>query len=1070
MRDWIWIGSQYRIHGGTPRLRSIAGCGIFYLCRHVDEHWQADDRIVCDLRWVTHQTKSSLADELGDEALRRFLTSAEQKAVDDVWLSLYEEDAHLDASLAEQLSPYASRFRDLSSDCYLPFLSEKLDELVQAAGREDEAETRSWAVSALKYLVLKSDVVPDELGYLGLVDDLHVLEQAHQIVQGRSSWIALLQEFLDRWPFLEQLVFTDGGRETSLSPFLQVVIGNIQDALARSLPTTITLPECGPSALLAAFVATLTSVKDQAKGMRKALDRISRGAPVELRGSRRIVRAVYDGVDDSSGRRLHWVRLQDGARQGLREELAGLLHPCEPHEELSTTGDFRVWKRHYHPSPLRELLGRDVDLDMIKPTVLLVTPRKSLDSFSQVLVPLGAKISKLVGIRYITRNGRRQDLPGSDCRVPLLWCCNDHEIAGRLAGGGEPDFQPKCVVVDGASLASGEVCSTRTRTSGCTQLIVAGLHEWEECRHLERLGFESRLLRQEDVDPRGWSADRATQAARRPLTDFMHRQSYRTTVDRINHLVHDERIEGLHALLKTIRRSIDDNEDPRLQTVAFVGTTLLRRLLELVIGPEDSARAMILAYAGKTMTACAPFVHYDQSVRELRRLVQSLRDDPPTSPRDEIVRDLIVDASGAIAVLCATRRVASACKELAASHPRLAEAHWIPVGSLNELPPVDTIVIPGFVDRQTMRILHHSPRASWHHHVVLPFEHIWLTGLRRRSRDWEQHLCKRMEHHWSKMAQHYGQVGPSPTKPVADPEPVTPREDAPEAIQAQEDATPSEWLEARVVGEIRRHATGGLGTSAEAVKARLVVFEEPGWYVMLPPGASVICLSEVIESGQTKELSERQVAKGAAEKIVSRPLKEIRPGHLLAFPLDRSGDLLDAIADRLVKDAPKVREEALSWKRALAKFCYEEGLSPKQLAERLAAAGLRRQAATVSGWLHSTSTIAPQNWRSDLAVIAEVTGCEHLRTSLSEVLSSIDLLYRARRRAAGHLIEQIGHGAVDLEKGIVSVTVEGEEVQYRLLHVRCVDDPCMIPPSRLARLSQLTEEQLFAHLDTEGLQ
>ena len=65
------------------------------------------------------------------------------------------------------------KFENISSEIYLPGISPMIQVLLKEAqeGNENTVSARA----ALQYLVEEHDVIPDSLGYVGLVDDIFVI-------------------------------------------------------------------------------------------------------------------------------------------------------------------------------------------------------------------------------------------------------------------------------------------------------------------------------------------------------------------------------------------------------------------------------------------------------------------------------------------------------------------------------------------------------------------------------------------------------------------------------------------------------------------------------------------------------------------------------------------------------------------------------------------------------------------------------------------------------------------------------------------------------------------------------
>ena len=143
---------------------------------------------------------------------------------------------------------------------------------------------------SLRYLITQSDVVPDELGYLGLVDDIYVIEQAYEMVGQRSSWGALIDRFVRKWPILEQVVFDENTGPVRLSVYLQVVSGLIFHNLSSDRKRiNIIVKEVGIIPLLVSFLWVVNRMRENNEDRENNEEKLEDGSYVTLIGDRKSV-------------------------------------------------------------------------------------------------------------------------------------------------------------------------------------------------------------------------------------------------------------------------------------------------------------------------------------------------------------------------------------------------------------------------------------------------------------------------------------------------------------------------------------------------------------------------------------------------------------------------------------------------------------------------------------------------------------------------------------------------------------------------------------------------------------
>jgi hypothetical protein len=72
------------------------------------------------------------------------------------------------------------------------------------------------------------------------------------------------------------------------------------------------------------------------------------------------------------------------------------------------------------------------------------------------------------------------------------------------------------------------------------------------------------------------------------------------------------------------------------------------------------------------------------------------------------------------------------------------------------------------------------------------------------------------------------------------------------------------------------------------------------------------------------------------------------------------------------------------------------------------------------------------NFRSVIPLIASLTDDRDLTLRLSDVMQSIDLVYRARARAAETIVRELFSGKIDLDSEELSFELGGNTIRYHL--------------------------------------
>ena len=390
LREWIWVASRMRISVQTDTAGlKTAGSALLWLERHN----QSAQITSADINWVLAKTINELRAQLGPRDSWSFLTPDEISRVEKFLEEISARDSGQIENLDERLRDYLVRFADVQSETYLPGIEGIVNQLTLWS-RGDDA-TAVDARAALIYLLEEADVVPDKLGYIGLVDDIHVIEQTFRKVAERSTWDKLLPRFYERWPFLSDVGFGVNGTSVHLSPFMQVSSGV---ALSSMEPVgsrvCVILPEVGPMGLVVSFLAAVALLRGE--GTANRLRFPDPGDHLFLGYADEPLRVRYDGVSEYDGNQVHFITHRTGRASIPKSYLAVARIAKEPHKKLSSNEDLNAWKKGFGHSPIHFLLGFDPAGAEPASRVLLLTRRRRLESYIETVRPMGENAGVII--------------------------------------------------------------------------------------------------------------------------------------------------------------------------------------------------------------------------------------------------------------------------------------------------------------------------------------------------------------------------------------------------------------------------------------------------------------------------------------------------------------------------------------------------------------------------------------------------------------------------------------------------------------------------------------------------
>jgi hypothetical protein len=186
---------------------------------------------------------------------------------------------------------------------------------------------------------------------------------------------------------------------------------------------------------------------------------------------------------------------------------------------------------------------------------------------------------------------------------------------------------------------------------------------------------------------------------------------------------------------------------------------------------------------------------------------------------------------------------------------------------------------------------------------------------------------------------------------------------------------------------------------------------------------------------------------------------------VLAVPETTDRDLVDARADQFLPNPARTRMLAGLWKTAIRKRLSEGTDDFQSLSQKMKAAGESRDPATIRSWATDSKSVAPRNYRHVVPLLAQLTGDADLGAQMSEVLSAIDLMYRARERAAEALLHDIFSGEIDIDAPELTVSLPGGALSFALHRVRQCAGIKDVPTDRIGRV-----ERVLTPIDRATLQ
>ena len=451
IRQWIWIASQFRANAATsPTVSALAGAAIDYLSKVVARCAELTHADVQDLNWVVGRTVELLATELGPEAVRLNLRPAELAEIEKRLEELESVEVVDVDALRNGVGTQVAEIKDMVNDTHLPTLARKIDALFNAF-EEGTDEERRVSKAALLYLAEQDDVISDMAGFLGLLDDIYVIEWAYSLIAQQTTWLPVLEKMLRKWPFVDEITFVSDDGTTKLDRYGDYVASaTLQSLFGDQLHNIIIVPESGPYPLIGTLVTGLQLLQGDSLSDNDLRDLPEIGEDVIFGDEHTKFRAQYGGrCNREDLPNSHWLIVKARARISIHEKLLAYvtLSP-KSHKALDTGNQISAWIKTRHPTPLGHLIRGKRRLTTSRPGVLMLSPKKKIDGFLPRIRPYGADIPSLLGMRYVASTGRKSDVRGSATDLPAIFACSDPSTALELVRNKPEHISDWKIIVD----------------------------------------------------------------------------------------------------------------------------------------------------------------------------------------------------------------------------------------------------------------------------------------------------------------------------------------------------------------------------------------------------------------------------------------------------------------------------------------------------------------------------------------------------------------------------------------------------------------------------------------------
>ena len=698
LRDWVWINAQLRItHPSDEESARTSWAAIKLFIAMVHQLKDGDQNIISDICWLTDRTVETLLDHLGPQAINRFISPEEQRRIDDLIIELAELDKEDLAELEVSAKEIAKAFSTIHHTAYFPSISTKLLGLCHAA--HESSEAGYWAKAALRYVHQEQDVIADNQGYVGFLDDIHVIESMYGFVFGELPWKRLIDYASEKWTFLTRAYWLDENTKNQLTPLLKAAISCcLNSSLEDNQSRIIILPEIGPCGFLSAAACIIDDSGNEA-----GIVTLKPGTLASFREGH-IPRYVmmdfpYKFPDGTS---LPKIKLKDCVRS-ISSEFATLLEPVhDTKASLATSKQLDKWLSSIKADSQTAI--RRFHRTESKTSVIYVTDRSNFFNFLEEIRPYGRRLDELVAVEYRSRNNKTSLGSGAYVTAPAMIVCSSLDVAESIVRDeGDNSCVPRYMIidrtVDHCSLAG--LVERIKQYSSRIKVVIFSQVDTGARFNLKNWDESVWLIKPEDIEPPPEAEDLnpASYIWKGPLASYVNRQIMAPKVKFKSHFVEFPELDNFYEIAQKIKQRARDEQEMFLWEFAMNTEVVLRHIsTHPPVGNSISDNRLKTVLTNLSQHAMAAGM-YDQDIDSLasssNELIEVIK---KKNPKAQVLYDLIGDLKDCHIVV-SSRSVAEV---LTKTHfdVRSTKVNFISVHDLELLGEANLLIVTGWLGKK----------------------------------------------------------------------------------------------------------------------------------------------------------------------------------------------------------------------------------------------------------------------------------------------------------------------------------------------------------------------------------
>ncbi|MES9874205.1 MAG: DrmE family protein [Candidatus Sedimenticola sp. 6PFRAG7] len=926
------------------------------------------------------------------------LSLEEKQDAEAMLLDLAGSSGGDDAELLEQTHCFVASLGDgESTSIVIRFLRNirKLTEVLSGDG-EWSTEQKTWARGALHYVHLNEDAIPDDIGIVGLLDDMYVVATAVSFIGTVAQSIEeVVSDLYATWPFLRDLVLTCGENEYTYSEFALINTALTCPALTANghlERSALILPSSGITPFMVAFGAALGAAYDAAESPGDVFS-FTPGQKVRVDND---AVAIFDGMMEIQGNQF--LRLKRySTSKGQRNETASFI-PADQAGRLCPAPDDAT-PRGNIPTQIDDakitLAGTEAlfhlplpqQFNVVSGRVWLVSQISTVRALVSGIQLYGHPLSGVIPMGHIKKDGSLERWDSrfgtTDC---ILTTVPDLDLAAEILEEKKLTAGDLVVIDLGGTNRNKFAALSQIQSLDARVLCIAEEKDTDTISNLEKSSYEfwewsfeevKELVNNSEPDTDGEHPFRESDGsvmrslvlrpdicvlnstdAQKAKTDLDHLDTYvRRAGEDVPEELQDLRDELFSIALELIRLPVPLSSLPD-GAGKMTGS--------LVLLSEKIQRSLYLDEKEKSLTLA--------SIESLQCFALNIEES--NLKADAIAK--AAESTAGVRVLMPPRFPAGV--PLLQNETENYEL-FLPWKSIREV-ECETLIIPYWPGRRRAWDILSNPPSREICFILYSFEDTWRSAF-YRSRD--RSRTQRAER--SRRSKIFNRNYRWRAPPVSTALPVSQEGTGDDTLIEEQDFR----FRQQAVHAARRE-----GDLSDTV-ARMIVFHG-GTYAFFTPEHEALSATHLM-SGSIDNT-------GDEEKLRAVKVNDLAEGDVLVFLRGTDRDAIRELADANLPSG--MRETAKLWQKSLKAYVSDKGIGLVELKKRLEKAGCKRHVVTLKQWLESELLIGPRGYASgDLDAIAQLTGDEEFQARMGECANAISKVWGEHLRASGMIAERV---------------------------------------------------------------